>query len=1067
MKGAITWFANNTVAANLLMFMIVVGGVATAPGIRQEVFPEFDTDIITIRMAYLGASPEEVEEAVCVRIEEEIQGLDGVKRITSTATEGIGAISVELHSGADSRRLLDDIKSRVDAIDTFPAETEKPIIQEVILTRQVLNVAVSGDVQEITLRRIAERVRDEILALPGITQAELAAARPYEVSVEVSEAALRRHGLSFSAIVRAVRRSSLDLPGGSVKTDGGEILFRTKGQAYLGGDFEDLVLLTRPDGTRLLLGDVAEVVDGFEDTDQTARFDGERAILVQVFRVGDESALGVSKAVHEYVAQAQKRMPKGVYLTTWEDVARILRGRLSLLLRNGAWGLLLVFLVLTLFLRLRLAFWVTLGIPVSFLGAIWLMPGLDVSVNLISLFAFILVLGIVVDDAIIVGESIYSQQRKGKQGIGASIDGAWLVYVPVSFAVLTSVAAFAALLMIPGVTGKFIRVIPLVVIATILFSLVESLLVLPAHLSHYRQSTGKKRSILPVRLWEAFHGVFSNGLERFILRCYRPTLEFVLRWRYLTVAWGLATLIFTVGLIGGGWIKIVFFPPVEADNAIALLTMPQGTPAEVTAEAIRRLEVSAEKLRVEVEGETGQNVFLHVLASVGEQPFRTAQAQGHGGGAGMFTGAHLGEVNIELVPSEDRAINSDDIARRWRELTEPIPDTVELSFTASIFSTGEAINIQLHGRNIDRLREAARDVREKLAEYTGVFDITDSFRGGKQEIKLKILPGAEALGLTLEDLARQVRQGFYGEEAQRIQRGRDDVRVMVRYPADRRRSLGDLEGMRIRTPGGAEVPFSSVAVAEPGRGYSTIRRADRRRTINVTADVDESQTGVTAKGIQTSLDERVLPALLGKYPGVSYSFEGERREQTETMQGVFRGIVLIALPLIYLLMAIPFKSYVQPLIVMSAIPFGLVGAVWGHIIMGMELSIMSMFGLVALTGVVVNDSLVLVDFINRNRRAGTPLERAVRDAGVVRFRPILLTSLTTFAGVTPLLLERSVQARFLIPMAISLGFGVMFATFITLAIVPAAYIILEDIKHLGRKIYGIPEASPEKVTASE
>ncbi|MCZ6689498.1 MAG: efflux RND transporter permease subunit [Planctomycetota bacterium] len=1049
MNGAIRWFANNPVTANLLMVFIVLSGMITAPRIRQSVFPEFSADIITVSVVYLGAAPEEVEEAVCVRIEEAIRGLDGIKRITSTAAEGVGAISVELLLGTDPRELLDDIKNRVDAIDTFPEETERPLIQEVVYPTQVIEVAISGDVDEVTLRKVAERVRDDILAIPGITQADLAAARPYEVSIEVSETALRRHSLTFDDVARAVRRSSLDLPGGSVKTGGGEILLRTKGQAYRKRQFEDLVLWTHPDGHRLLLGDVADVVDGFEDTDQTARFDGERAVLVQVFRVGEESALGISASVKEYVDEAQRRMPEGITLTTWQDEAKILRGRLDLLLRNGKVGLLLVFVVLTLFLRLRLAFWVTIGIPISFLGAIWMMPGLDVSVNIISLFAFILVLGIVVDDAIIVGESIYRHQQEGLEGIAAAEEGTLQVSKPVIFAVLTSVAAFGPLLMIPGTVGKFIRVIPLIVMPTLLFSLIESLLVLPAHLSHYKKPSKTKRPILPVRLWIAFQGIFSNGLETIVGRVYRPVLERALRWRYLSVSIGMAMLVLTVGMVQGGWVKVLFFPPVDADNAVALLTMPQGTSAEVTAEAIRRLEASARRLRKELEAQTGHDVFQHVLASVGEQPFRAAQSRGQGVGPAAFRGGHLGEVNIELLPSEERGnLKSDDIAKRWRELTGPIPDAVELTYTSSIFSTGEAINIQLTGRSVDRLREAATELKGRLARYTGVFDISDSFRAGKSEIRLKIKPGAEALGLTLSDLARQVRQGFYGEEAQRIQRGRDDVRVMVRYPSDRRRSLGDLENMRIRTPDGGEVPFPVVAEAEIGRGYANIKRADNRRAINVTADVDESQPGVTAGEILGRLAKEDLAEMMENYPELDYTVEGEGREQAETMGGVFRGIFFVALPLIYILIAIPFRSYIQPLIVMSAIPFGLVGAVWGHIIMGMELSIMSMFGLVALSGVVVNDSLVMVDFINRKRWAGVPLEKAVRDAGAVRFRPILLTSLTTFAGVTPLLLEKSVQAKFLIPMAISLGFGVIFATFITLILIPSAYIILEDMKSL-------------------
>jgi multidrug efflux pump subunit AcrB len=601
--------------------------------------------------------------------------------------------------------------------------------------------------------------------------------------------------------------------------------------------------------------------------------------------------------------------------------------------------------------------------------------------------------------------------------------------------------------------GKVFKVIPLIVIPTLLFSLIESMFILPAHLSHYRAPKEGHRPNVVFRAWGAFQGFFSHGLEKFIRLAYRPSLAFGLRWRYFTIAWGIATLIVTVGLVLGGYIQFTFFPKVEADNVVALLTMPQGTPVEVTAEAIRQLEESAEKVLREFEAgrEDDGRIHRHVLTSIGEQPFLATQHRGPAGSMPIWVGSNLGEVNIELAPSVERVgVTSVEVGQRWREVTGSIPDAVELAFSTSLFSSGEAINVQLTGHDTDLLRRAAAEVKEKLGEYPGVFDITDSFREGKQEVKLQIRPSAETLGLGLADLARQVRQGFYGEEAQRIQRGRDDIKVMVRYPSDERRSLGDLEEMRIRTPGGDEVPFATVAMAEPGRGYASIRRADRKRAINVTADVDATKGN--ASRIQADLGREVLPGILARYPGVSYTFEGEGRERRETLEGIARSYVLLVLPLIYALMAIPFKSYLQPLLVMTAIPFGLVGAVWGHVIMGLDLTILSLFGLVALSGVVVNDSLVLVDFINRRRREGMAVYDAVREAGVIRFRPILLTSLTTFAGISPLLLEQSVQARFLVPMAVSLGFGVIFSTFITLVLIPAGYLILEDLRAVGHSL---------------
>jgi multidrug efflux pump subunit AcrB len=1047
MNRAIEWFAGNHVVANLLMALIVAAGVITIPSVTREIFPEVSLDIITVQVRYLGAAPEEVEEGVCVKVEEAIQDLEGIKEIQSASSEGMGTVIVELEYGEDVREMLNDVKARVDAIETFPEETEKPVIAELTNRRQVIDIAISGKADEASLKSVAEMIRDELTAISGISQVSLLSARPYEVSIEVSEEALRRHNLSFDMVASAVRRSSLDMPGGSIRTDGGEILLRAKGQAYRGDEFENLVLVTRPDGTRLLLGDVARVVDGFAETDQSARFGGTPAVLVRVFRVGDQDPLEIAALVKEYAVTAQERVPDGIKLTAWNDFSRLLQGRLELMIRSARNGYILVFIILALFLKFRLAFWVSLGIPISFLGAFWLMPSLDVTINLISLFAFIVVLGIVVDDAIIVGENIFKHIQRGKRGLRAASEGAIEVATPVIFGVLTTIAAFSPLLFVAGVMGKFMRVVPIIVIATLVFSLIESLLILPAHLSRSRQRPDSNRV---ARIWKRLQQGFSDKLDFFINKAYKPSLRLGLKYRYGTLAWGVVTLLLTIGLIGAGWVKFVFFPNVESDFVSAALTMPPGVSVDATEDAVRRIEASALRVRDELENEAkdGQtNPIQHIFTSIGEQPYKADQGPMGGTAVGA---SNLGEIVMELAPSEDRSISSAEVVRRWREITEPIPDVVELTFTSSIMHVGEPINVQFTGLNIDHLEEASTRLKTELAGYAGVFDITDSFRGGKQEVKLKVKPAAEAYGITLAALARQVRQAFYGEEAQRIQRGRDDVRIMVRYPEEERRSIGSLENMRIRTPDGGEVPFSVVAEADMGRGFSTIRRVDRRRAINVTADVDISVGN--AGEVLRDLRESVLPGILADYPGVTFTFEGEQREQAETMGGLKRGF-LLALVFIYALMAIPFRSYIQPLIVMSVIPFGFVGAVWGHVIMGLNLTMLSMFGLVALTGVVVNDSIVLVHFVNTKRKEGLPLLQAVFDSGVQRFRPILLTSLTTFAGLSPLLLEKSMQAKFLVPMAVSLGFGVLFATFITLILVPTAYMILDDIRSLAIRAF--------------
>jgi multidrug efflux pump subunit AcrB len=1052
----IAWFATNHVAANLLMAILVIGGITSFPAIRKQTFPDIDVDIVTVSVEYRGAAPEEVEEGVCVRIEEAVEGVEGVEEISSTAVEGVCAVSIELISGTDVTKATNDIKNQVDAITTFPEDTEKPIVAKVTPTRPVMDLALSGAVEEATLKQLGQRVRDEIAALEGVTQVELLATRPYEVSIEVPEARLRRHGLSFDQVADAVRRSSLDLPGGSIKTEGGEILLRTKGQAYRGPDFERLVLLTRADGTRITLGDVATVIDGFEDIDRTTSFDGEPAVLVRVSRVGDQSTLAIGSAVEAYVAGAQSRLPEGLTLTIWQDQTKLLTGRIEILMKNGRAGFFLVLLVLALFLRLRLALWVAVGVPVSFAGALFVMAPLEIGINVISTFAFILVLGILVDDAIVMGESAYTWQEKTGDRLQGAIIGAQRVVTPVIFGVLTTVAAFMPLLLIEGGLGQVFGVMASVTIACLLFSMVESTLILPAHLGHGKPVTGEGVRAGAGR-WSQLQDRFARGLENLIHGPYRRALGRVLEFRYAAVAVTMALLLWSVAWIGSGRMTFSFFPPVEGDEVTGLITMPQGTPADKTAVAAQQLVDAISVLQAELDAEfpvEGGSHVRHVMVSVGGQPFKDSEGGGPGGGTSLsVSGSHLAEIVLELVPSEDRVLGTREIEKRWRALAGVVPEAVEVSYFSSIFAAGEAINLQLQSSRIDHLTEAAERLKTKLAEYPGVIDIADSFRAGKREVKLDILPAAETLGLTLSDMARQVRQAFYGEEVQRIQRGRDDVRVMVRYPADERRSLGDLENMRIRTIDGVEVPFGTVARAELGRGYSTIRRSDRQRVVNVTTDIDRSL--ISEGEVLRNLGAGALPAILSDYPGMTVSLEGQQREQRRTAAGLVRWYP-VALFLIYALLAVPLRSYLQPLLIMSVIPFGVVGAIVGHLLMGRDLSMMSVMGIIALSGVVVNSSLVLVHYVNTRRADGLSFGEAVVDAAQARFRPIVLTAATTFAGLVPLMLERSTQAQFLIPMAISISFGVVFATLVTLFVVPSGYLILEDMR-------GLPERAREAV----
>jgi multidrug efflux pump subunit AcrB len=1045
MKSIVAWFARNPVAANLVMIVTIVMGLLSYSSIKMELFPEFALDTITITVPYPGAAPEEVEEAICSRVEEEIYSLDGVKKVTSSAMEGTGVISVQLKQNADSRRVLDDVKTRVNAINTFPELAEKPIIEEIVMRYQVINVAISGKASEQVLKSLGERVRDEIVNIEGISQVQLASTRPNEISIEISELDLQRYGLTFEDLSRAIQQSSLDLSGGTLKTSNGEVLLRAKGQAYVASEFHKLVLISRPDGSRVLLGDVATIIDGFEDTSQAAMFNGENAVQVQVFRVGEENAIHVADSVKEYVEETRAAMPAGIEMTIFSDASVLLEGRLTLLAKNGFQGLLLVFIVLALFLRFRLAFWVTMGIPISFMGVMVALPEIGQSINMLSLFAFILVLGIIVDDAIVVGESVFTEQQAGGDKLEATIRGANKVAIPVTFAVMTTVCAFAPMIGLPGMFGKYFNVFPLVVIPILIISWAESKVILPAHLAHGGKFAELCSKIPPFTWWMALQSRCERGLIWFSKNVYRPSLDFALRWRYLTQATAIAVLLLTVGAVGGGLVRFISFPKIPGDMVVAQLTMPLGTSPEVTRQAVQQLEDSAQLLQAQIRDERGgEDVVRHSVTAVGEQPI--ANQQKNHGASGGATGSHLGEVMIELTPTETREdMTTDRIVDRWRSLCGPIPGAVQLIFSADVMGGGDAITIQFSGKNVEDLRVCADRLKRDLNQVNGVYDVADSFRGGKQEIQFEILPSAEALGLTLGSLARQVRQAFYGEEAQRIQRGRDEVKVMVRYPEEDRRTLYTLEKMRIRTPSGDEVPFAQVAKANMGRGFATIQRSNRNRVVTVSADLDPNVT--TNGDVYAAIESETLPGIERDYPQVMWTKEGQTAELTAAMT-VLGKRAIIALLVIFALMAIPFRSYLQPAIVMSAIPFGIIGAVLGHLLMGHDLSVLSMVGIVALTGVVVNDSLVLVDFINQHKDEGGTLLEGIRDAGVRRFRPIMLTSLTTFAGLTPLMFETSVQAQFLIPMAIALAFGVLFSTAITLIYVPATYLVLNDIKRL-------------------
>ena len=1027
--------AKNHVAANLLMMIFIIGGLVMAFSIKQEVFPEIELDIVQVTVAYPGAGPEEVEDGIVLKIEESLSSLTGIKEITSVANEGFGGVTAEILEGEDIDLVLQDIKSEIDRITTFPEDAERAVVSKIARRREVVSIVVYGNIPERSLREHAESIRDELLAMPGITQADVSGVRPYEISIDVKEDTLQQYNLTLEQIAARIRQASVDLPGGAVKSKGGEVLIRTKEKRYTGQEYADITILQQSDGTELKLGDIADVRDGFMETDQYSRLNGFPSAMVAVYRVGDQKPLEISGIVKNYVELKKETLPDSIELAIWNDYSDVYRSRLNLLLRNACIGLVLIFIILGLFLQIRLAMWVMLGIPISFLGALLLMPGLDASINMLSLFAFILALGIVVDDAIIVGENVFSHRRMKKPYMDAAIDGTIEVGRPVIFSVLTTVAAFLPLVFVTGTMGKFIKVIPLVVIPILLISLVESLLILPAHLSFGKESRptwGPAVFITKVR-----EG-FGRRLEEFVTGPYKNFLSKCLKHRYTTLAVAITVLLITVGLVGGGIVRFHFMPEVDADIITATIKMPIGTPVKETAKAHDLLVEKAQETVADFDKERpeGSTILRHIFSIVGGSMHSRAT------GDSRSTATHRSSVALLLTKAEFRGVSSDDIARKWREAVGTVPGTDSVTFASSLVHFGDDVDIRIAHEDFEVLSSAVERIKSALADYPGVSDIDDTHAKGKRELKLKLKPEARTLGITEADLGRQIRSAFYGSEALRLQRGRNEIRVMVRYPENERMSLGDLESMRIRSSGGIEVPFSQAAFVEEGRGFSEINRTDRKRVINVTAAVDSK--AANAEDILTDMSETVLKTLATDYPGLVYDLEGEEKERKDSLGSLLKGF-LMAQFLIYCLLAIPFRSYLQPFIIMSAIPFGFVGAILGHLILGFNLSILSMFGLVALTGVVVNDSLLLVNFANERRRAGTELVESIMLAAQRRFRPIVLTSLTTSLGLTPIILEKSMQAQFLIPMAVSLGFGILFATMITLLLVPSTYLILEDI----------------------
>ncbi|MEE2901042.1 MAG: efflux RND transporter permease subunit [Myxococcota bacterium] len=1032
--GSIAWMAQNSVAANLLMAVLLLGGLVSMLRVKQEVFPAFDIDTITVAAGYPGASPDEIEKSIVVAIEDSIRDVDGIKKISSRALEGSGQVYAELRNGANPERTLSEVKTAVDRITSFPEDMERPNTSLMASRRSVISIMIYGDVGEQVLKSMSDIFYEDLLAMEAITTVDVRGLPPPEISIEISQKALRQHGLTIEGVARTIRNASVEVPGGGVKTQRGEILLRVTERREFGREFSDIIVKSGRNGNQVKLSEVAQIRDDFKETDQSASFNGKPAIRLTVMRVGNQKPLEIANAVKQYVNDMRPTLPEGVQVATWGDQSEIYKDRIGLLTRNGIYGLFLVLGVLGLILDFRLAFWVTLGIPISFFGSLIFFPAADASINMVSMMAFIITLGMVVDDAIVVGENIFTTRKTEKDPNVASIAGAHEVSVPVVFSILTTVSAFAPLFFVSGVMGKILWSVPFVVVSVLLLSLVESLYILPAHLAHTplepTNAILKKLQIIPIRA--------NRILDNFIENQFQPVLRKAVEYRGLTIAIGFSGLIITIGLIAGGRIGATFLPRIPANRVQVSVELPYGTSVAYTKTVQTKLIEAAQKTAKSFGTQNGDIRGIYGL--IGKR-LRGGGPVNTGSGA---AGGHIAGVSVLLAENDKRSYGARQFTQKWRETIGEIPGVKSISFKFSRGpSGGAAINVELSHPSKDTLEEAARRTAELLQSFDGVRDIDTGFDDGKPQIDFTLKPAARTLGITEVNLGRQLRSSFFGSEALRQQRGRDELRVMVRLPENERRTQSDVENLIVQSPSGGEIPLKEAANISFGTSFTAIKRVGGRRAVNVTADVDEKKAN--AKVVAERFVQEILPKIASEYPGIKYSLEGEQRERKESFASMAQG-GLIALVVIFGLLAIPFRSYVQPIIIMTAIPFGLVGAVIGHLVMGYSLSLISMFGLVALTGVTVNDSLILVVAINRYRESGHSLFEAVVFGGMRRFRPIVLTSATTFLGLAPMIFETSTQARFLIPMALSLGYGILFATVVILLIVPARYMSVESFK---------------------
>lgn len=1076
MKRLVAWAITNSPGMNVLMVALMLVGGVSLWGMRREVFPAFELEIVMVTVPYPGATPQDSEEAICQKIEEAIRSIDGIKKVTSIAQEGAGFVLAELRSDVkDVQKVMSEIDREVNRIPSFPALAEDPQIQQITFREAAIRIGIvaeqgEGETEaekieaEWKLREVAEEVRDDVLSLSAVSSASIMGSRPFQIDVEIPEATLRSYGLSLEGVAATIRARNIELPGGQLKADGQEILLRAMNKGRIGAEIGRLPLVTDSRGVVLTVNDLGTVRDEFQDVTSAGRINGEPAMVVNVERTKAEDLLAMVDMVKNYVEE--KELPPGYKFVVWGDSSKEVRGRLDLLLRNGFSGLLLVFLVLTLFLEMRLAFWVALGIPISILGAGAALSLGGQTLNMLSLFSFLVALGIVVDDAIVIGENIYAHIQMDKPLVQAAIDGTVEVMPSVAASVTTTIIAFAPMFFVTGVMGKFMAVIPFAVIAMLVISLWESIFVLPCHLSHKHTGFFRLLSVLvyPLRPlgialnWAGERA--GRGLEWVCQTIYMPALRFSIHHPPIPLAAAIMMFLVTFGMIQGGIVPSILFPKSDNNNLQATITFPDGTTASETRKATQRMEEALWKVSRKVAArrsdESGETVSaIYKTSEVnGDGPVRLTyrdigtitNLQNAAGGGG--SGSHVGQIFAELFDTEVRNIHSDDLLAMWREEAGEFPGAERITYgSVGVGPGGKAIEFKLlaPSDNEEQLLAATEAVKTKLAEFSGVFDIADDNTPGKWEFQFRVKDRALATGVTPTDLGQTVRNTYFGAEVMRLQRGRHEVKLMVRYPEEERRSLVDFREIRVRTADGSERPITELAEIDLERGFSEINRVDQMRSITISADVDE--TTANANLIINKLQQEFVPQLTAMLDQqfsdeggskISFRWEGQREQSQDSVGSLMRGFG-IAILAMFVLLVLQFRSYIQPLLILAIVPFGMIGAVWGHAVLGLPLTLFSMFGLVALSGVVINDSIVLIDFINSRVRDGIPIREALLESGERRFRPIMLTSMTTIAGLIPLMLERSFQAQLLIPMAASLAFGLMLATILVLLLVPTFY----------------------------